>query len=294
VDAAHCTTRLRVGCALWAHRPWVGRFTSGHGSELADYATWCNAVEGNTTFYATPSAATVTRWADQAPTDFRFAFKVPRTVTHDQRLRPSAHRDVATFLRAIEPLGERVGPVQLQLPPSFGPEMLTQLRTFVTGLPTSYRWVVELRHRDFFAGGSAHRAVDDALGSAGVGRVVLDTRPLYASPADTDAAIEERSTKPRLPVVTDVMGGEPIVRVIAGNDIDIATKGLAAWLDPVVEWLRAGKRPYVFVHQPDNGHSPELARSFHEMVSVRVPGLVPLPESRTPDPPSGPDQAPLF
>ncbi len=278
---------------MWAHKPWVGRFI-GKGTELADYATWCNAVEGNTTFYATPSAATVRRWAEQAPADFRFAFKVPRTVTHDQRLRSSAHRDVAEFLRAVEPLGERVGPVQLQLPPSFGPESLGQVGTFVTGLPTSYRWVIELRHPAFFDDGAAHRAIDEILRKAGVGRVVLDTRPLYASAADTEAAVEERRTKPRVPIVTDVMGEEPIVRVIAGNDVGLAAAGLVAWTDQVIELLQAGRRPYVFAHQPDNGESPLLARRFHAAIAERVPGLAPLPEPTTIDTSSGTDQTSLF
>ena len=262
---------------MWAHKPWIGRFTTGHGNELADFATWCNAVEGNTTFYATPSASTVQRWAEQAPPDFRFAFKVPRTVTHEQRLRSAAHRDVADFLRAIEPLGERIGPVQLQLPPSFGPESLDRLRSFVGGLPTSQRWVVELRHRSFFDGGPVHRAADDALAAAGVGRVVLDTRPLYAAEAVTTAALDERRSKPRLPVVTDVMGDEPVVRVIAGDDVAGASAGLLAWADQVVDWLGAGRRPYVFAHQPENHESPRLARLFHDAVRARVPELTPLP-----------------
>ena len=269
-------TVLRVGCAMWAHKPWVGRFTR-KGTELANYATWCNAVEGNTTFYGTPSATTVAKWAEQAPLDFRFAFKVPRTVTHEQRLRRSAHRDVAAFLRSVEPLGDRIGPVQLQLPPTFGPESIDQLHTFVTGLPTSHRWVVELRHPAFFDGGDTHRQVDDVLATAAVGRVVLDTRALYATPATTTAAVEERRTKPRLPIVTDVMGVEPIVRVIAGDDVKTALEGLMAWTDQVVAWLADGRRPYVFAHQPENGQSPALARHFHAAVVERVPLLTALP-----------------
>jgi len=279
---------------MWAHRPWIGRFTSGHGNELADYARWCNAVEGNTTFYAAPSTATVHRWAEQAPIDFRFAFKVPRTVTHEQRLHISAHRDVAAFLRAIEPLGERIGPVQLQLPPSFGPESLDRLRAFVIGLPTSHRWVVELRHRAFFDGGSVHRAVDEALAAAGVGRVVLDTRPLYAVDAVTPAALDERRTKPRLPIVTDVMGDEPVVRVIAGDDVGSAFAGLTAWTAPVVDWLGSGRRPYVFAHQPENRDSPALARRFHAAVAERVPDLTPLPQPVPIDLSDSTDQASLF
>lgn len=278
---------------MWAHKPWIGRFTNGRGNELADYASWCNAVEGNTTFYAVPSAATVRRWSEQAPADFRFAFKVPRTVTHEQRLHTSAHRDVAAFLRAIEPLGERVGPVQLQLPPSFGPESSNQLRAFVTGLPTSYRWVVELRHPAFFDGGQVHRAADEALAAAGVGRVVLDTRPLRATGEVTPAAIEERRNKPLLPIVTTAMGDEPVVRVIAGDESGAAFAGLAAWVDQVVDWLAAGRRPYVFAHQPENRDSPMLARRFHTAVSERVRNLVPLPEPNVIDS-HGIDQASLF
>ncbi len=284
---------LRVGCAMWAHKPWVGRFTNGHGNELADYASWCNAVEGNTTFYAAPSAATVGRWAEQAPPDFRFVFKVPRTVTHEQRLRPGAHRDVAAFLRAIDPLGERIGPVQLQLPPSFGPEALDRLRAFVTGLPTSHRWAVELRHRAFFDGGPVHRAADEALAAAGVGRVVLDTRPLYAADAATTAALDERRTKPRLPIVTDVIGDDPVVRVIGGDDADLTFDGLAAWIDQVVDWLASGRRPYVFAHQPENLHSPALARRFHAAVAERTP-LAALPRPVTVDPVTAADQTTLF
>ena len=265
---------------MWAHPPWIGRFLSPtrRGHELADYAGWCNSVEGNTTFYAEPAARTVARWAEQAPPDFRFAFKAPRTVTHDRRLRPEAHHDLAAFLRAIEPLGERLGPIQLQLPPSFGPESVGALAEFVTRLPTSHRWAVELRHRAFFDGGDMHRRLDDTLLDVGVARVVLDTRPLYASPEHGSAANDERRSKPNLPVVTDVMGREPIVRVIGPDDADDNLDGLLAWVPTVVDWIADGCEPYVFVHQPENRESPAIARRLHAVVADRIPDLAPLAE----------------
>lgn len=274
---------LRVGCPMWAHKPWVGRFLSpgNRGNELAEYAGWCNAVEGNTTFYAVPSASTVARWAEQAPDDFRFAFKVPRAVTHESRLRADATGTLDQFLRAIEPLGARVGPVQVQLPPSFGPESLGALDAFVRRLSTAHRWVVELRHRAFFDGGAVHRRVDEVLAESGprsIGRVVLDTRPLYAAPIRTDASIEERRTKPRLPVVIDRVGDEPVIRVIGADTADESFAGLQAWTDQVVEWLSNGRRPYVFVHQPENLESPALARRFHDSVARHMPTIAPLPD----------------
>lgn len=265
---------------MWAHPPWVGRFLSpgNRGRELAEYARWCNSVEGNTTFYAVPSQRTIARWVEQSPTDFRFAFKVPRGVTHELRLRgEDALRTLAAFLDVIEPLGERVGPVQLQLPPSFGPESAHVLGSFVERLPAGHQWMVELRHPGFFDGGSAHRAVDDALHEAGVGRVVLDTRPLYAVSPQTDAALDERRTKPKLPVLTEVTGATPIVRVIGADDFDTTVHGMMAWTEQFAGWIAEGREPYLFVHQPENLESPRLARMFHDEVAMAVPELTPLP-----------------
>lgn len=265
---------------MWAHPPWVGRFLSAgkRGRQLEEYARWCNAVEGNTSFHAVPPERSVAKWADQAPPDFRFAFKVPRHITHELRLRgDDALRALDEFRAAIDPLGERVGPVQLQLPPSFGPDSLTVLRSFVARLPTSHHWVVELRHPAFFDGGPAHRAVDELLGDAGIGRVVLDTRPLYATSPMSEAAVEERRTKPRLPVVTDPMGPNPIVRVIGSDDLDGTADGLRTWIPQLVEWISEGREPYLFVHQPENLESPALARMIHAEVAALVDDLVPLP-----------------
>jgi uncharacterized protein YecE (DUF72 family) len=265
---------------MWAHPSWVGRFLSAgnRGRELAEYSRWCNAVEGNTTFYAVPAARTVARWVEQAPVDFRFAFKVPRHVTHELRLRTGA-ADVALagFLDAIEPLGDRIGPVQLQLPPSFGPDMFATLRSFVGRLPQSHQWAVELRHPAFFNGGAAHRSVDELFAAAGVGRVVLDTRPLYASPPRSDAAVEERRTKPRLPVVTDVMGASPIVRLIGSDDLGGTAEGLRVWIPQLAGWIAEGREPYLFVHQPENLESPALARMIHAEVATVVEGVAALP-----------------
>jgi uncharacterized protein YecE (DUF72 family) len=264
---------------MWAHPPWVGRFLSpgARGRELEEYARWCNAVEGNTTFYAVPAPSTVERWASQAPRGFRFAFKVPRHVTHELRLRGAdAHRALETFLAVLEPLADRLGPVQVQLPPSFGPAELSALRTFVTALPLSHRWVVELRHPGFFDGRPRH-VVDELLAERGIGRVVLDTRALYAHPPVSEAALEERRTKPKLPVLVDVMGPTPVVRVIGSDDAAGTLAGLRAWIPEVVDWLAEGREPYLFVHQPENRESPALARALHAEVAELVDGLDPLP-----------------
>lgn len=265
---------------MWAHRPWVGRFyPSGTkpGAELALYTTWCNAVEGNTTFYGEPSAATVGRWVDATPAEFRFAFKLPRTITHDKRLRDVAV-EVRSFLNRIEPLGSRIGPLQVQLPRTFTPDQLDTLFGFLRRLPTDWSWALELRHPGFFDRSPSRLRLDELCRERGIGRVVLDSRPLRRASAESDAAREELRTKPDLPVLLDATGPVPVVRVIGEDRASGTMEGLLAWVPQVVTWLRAGREPYVFVHQPENLDSPGLARAFHDAVATHITDLAPLPE----------------
>jgi len=266
---------------MWAHRPWVGRFypqRTRAGTELGLYTKLCNAVEGNTTFYAEPSSDTIQRWLDQTPPSFRFAFKLPREITHDRRLNDVA-RPVRSFLNTIEPLGNRVGPLQVQLPPAFEPGGLPVLLAFIRRLPADWKWTVELRHPGFFDGSAAHRELDELLVERGVGRVVLDTRPLYAAPARSEAASDERRNKPKLPISLDAVGPHPIIRVIGQDSPDGTLQGLLAWVPQLVEWISEGRTPYLFVHQPENIDSPALARHVHAEVCRHLPHLDPLPEA---------------
>lgn len=265
---------------MWAHRPWIGRFYpvgTRPGTELGLYATWCNAVEGNTTFYAEPSPSTVDRWREQAPSSFSFAFKLPRTITHDKRLRDVAG-EVRSFLNVIEPLGDRIGPVQVQLPASFGPDDTGALLAFTKRLPKDFSWALEVRHSGFFDGSDTQATLDAECRARDITRVVLDTRPLYASPPTSEAARDEQRKKPSLPVALDAVGSTPIVRVIGQDDVTGTLDGLLAWVPQLVEWLEQGCTPYVFVHQPENLESPGLARALHAAVAARIPGLVSLPD----------------
>ena len=104
---------LHVGCAMWTYPSWQGRYLAHSLSpqqRLSDYASWCNAVEGNTTFYATPALDTVASWAEQTNPDFRFILKLPKTITHERRL-TDVDEELHAFLAAVEPLGPGARPV---------------------------------------------------------------------------------------------------------------------------------------------------------------------------------------
>lgn len=285
---------LRVGCAMWANRAWIGPFLPAGtrpGDELAEYATWCTAVEGNTTFYALPPLDTVRRWAGATPTSFRFICKLPKTVTHEQRLR-GVDAEVASFLRLFEPLGERLGPVSIQLPPSFGPGDLGVLAAFLRRAPREATWAVEVRHPEFFGGGRAHAWLDRLLADTGVERIIMDTHTLFSKPPTDDAERDGWNNKPRLPVLSAVVTASPIVRFLGRTDPQETVAGWQPWLDVLAGWLADGRTPTMFVHTPDNVIALPLARLLHEQVAARFADLQPLPAPTVVEPPG--EQQRLF
>lgn len=265
---------------MWANRDWVGRHLPSDtraGQELEAYARLCTAVEGNTTFYALPDADSVARWADATPPGFRFVCKLPRTVTHDRRLR-HAEVDTAEFLDRMRPLGERLGPVTVQLPASFGPDDLPALDAFLRSVPDDVDWAVEVRHRAFEAEGPAERAIADLLSAHDADRVIIDTRAVFDGPRETPAEIEAYERKPRLAVRPMATSDQPIVRFIGQTDLDANEEYWRRWLGPIGRWLDAGLDPIVFLHTPDNVDAPVLARRFHAAVVAERPDVAPLPE----------------
>jgi uncharacterized protein YecE (DUF72 family) len=271
---------LHVGCAMWSYAPWQGRYLPGSLSprdRLRAYATWCNAVEGNTTFYAAPSLATVTSWAEQTAPDFRFVLKLPKTITHERRL-TDADGPLRAFLAAIEPLGPRAHALWIQLPPSFGPADLGALGGFLHRLPPGYRYCVEVRHRAFFDDPRSEQQLERALRDAGAEWVTFDTTVLFEGRPVSDAEREAWANKPRLPRTSRALTPYPVVRYLGRDDAARTVAGWQYWLDVVAGWLREGRSPNVFIHTPDNVDALELARRFHDDVRARVPEVEPLPE----------------
>ncbi|HET6320370.1 MAG TPA: DUF72 domain-containing protein [Chloroflexota bacterium] len=118
---------------------------------LGFYASVFDTVEVNATFHGLPSASTVRSWYDKTPHGFSFALKVPREITHDMRLeRPAVEPRTQHFLRVASQLGDKCGPMLVQLPPSFERtrEHERRLNEFLELLPSDrYEVAIELRHR---------------------------------------------------------------------------------------------------------------------------------------------------
>lgn len=268
---------FRIGCALWAYKGWIGPLfpNKARSSDLLMlYSQRFTTVEGNTTFYSVPDEKTVNRWANEVPPEFRFCPKLPKSVTHSGLLHGHIPEAIA-FLERMQGLGDRLGPLFAQLPPSYGPSQLADLGQFLRGLPRGVAdFSLEVRHPDWFKPPHAER-LTDLLGELGIGRVLLDSRPIYEVP-DHPSLYAERK-KPRLPLQfsspTDVI----LVRYISHPTLAMNDRFLKDWLPQIDRWLQTGKQLYFFVHCPMEEQSPTNARHVQTLLEQQGAPVPPLP-----------------
>ena len=181
---------MRVGCTGWSIPATSGAAFPGTGSHLERYAQRFGAVEISSSFYRHHLPRTYARWAATVPADFRFAVKLPRTVTHDARLGAAGFPDLDRFLSEVEHLGDRLGPLLVQLPPSL-PFDAGRVGAFFAALAarTPAAIACEPRHQSWFTG-----TADALLAEARVARVAADPAlvPAAAEPGGWTGLVYRR------------------------------------------------------------------------------------------------------
>jgi uncharacterized protein YecE (DUF72 family) len=284
-----------LGCPVWANKDWVGGlFPAGSKSAdfLALYSRRLTTVEGNTTFYAVPKPEVVARWAAETPEGFRFCLKLPRDVSHAG---PLARQIDATraFLERMAPLGPRLGPCFLQLPPGYGPAQRGDLARWLEAWPAERPVAVEVRHPDWYtAPGEA--ALMELLERRGAGRVVMDVRPIREGGEGGRLLDDARERKPDVPLrPLRVPGAPALVRYIGHTDPAQNEVYLDEWADRLAAWLGEGTEVYLFMHCPDEALAPALCRAIQGLLEARG-AAPPLPWQPDEPPPAPPEQLSLF
>jgi len=266
-----------IGCPAWGYKEWIGNFFPPRTSAsefLKLYSRRLTTVEGNTTFYATPSAETVARWRQEMPATFRFCPKVSRSISHADRL-DATRAETLAFTERLRALGASLGPMFLQLPPSFGPAHLAQLQTFLDFWPPDLRLAVEVRHPGFYTG--QHTAPLNALLSQhNAARVIMDTRPIRMGTTQEQQIHAARERKPDLPVQIVLTTDFAFVRYIGHPRMEVNEPLLDGWAQRLAQWLKQGATLYVFCHCPFEVHSPALCAELYRRVGELTP-LPPLP-----------------
>lgn len=288
---------LYLGCPVWSFKGWVGNFyPKGTTSKdfLWEYARRLTAIEGNTTFYAVPAAKTIASWIEHAPETFRFCLKIPKAISHSGRLADQVERALG-FADVMRPLGSRLGPMFLQLPPGYSPNRQPDLATFLKAFPKDIRLGVEVRHLDWFD--EPHRsALNRLLAEHNMARVVIDTRPIRELAGDDrikgsayESLLEARERKPDVPVFEEVTADFTFLRFIGHPEMGHNQPWMNEWTPRIAGQLSAGLEAFVFCHSPDNYLAPHIAKEFHSQISSRIK-IAPLPwdDSETPAEPLQP------
>jgi len=160
---------IYVGCAGWSLPKAEQDAFPVEGAHLQRYAARFPAVEINSSFYRPHRPTTYARWAASVPEGFRFAVKAPKAITHQRRL-VGAEDLLEEFLAQISALGEKLGCVLVQLPPSLAFDRST-VETFMEGFRARHTGavVLEPRHDSWFTA-----SVGALLEEHQVGRVAAD------------------------------------------------------------------------------------------------------------------------
>lgn len=198
-------------------------------SRLKYYASLFNSIEINSIFYKLPKGATIANWSESVADDFRFTFKVSKTITHSKGLQFAA-KDVKDFVNAVENVGDKKGCLLAQFPPSIKFDKIDRLQKFLETIgeatdKTNWKLAVEFRDSSWY-----EKEVNELLAEFDATRVIQDM-PKSATP------IED--------VKSDFIyfrfhGPEPRYR---GDYSDSFLKNNA---EQIKKWIREKKTVYVY------------------------------------------------
>lgn len=247
---------IYIGATGYHMKPWVGQWYpegAKQGDYLMHYGRQFNTIEHNSTHYRMPDAATIARWREETPADFRFCPKVLQAISHAPDLGAS-NTLIEAFSDAVAGLEDRYGCTFLQTPPAFAPHHYIRLERFLLRWPRVLPVAVEVRHSEFFPESPAYFELLEKHGAAAVITDVAGRRDVC----------HMHLTAPRT-----------LIRFV-GNGLhpsDFAR--IDAWATRVAAWCARGLREvYFFTHEPDNLLSPELAAYTATAFKKQLPKAV--------------------
>ena len=247
---------IYLGATGYNMKPWVGQWYPPGAKDkdfLRYYGTQFNTIEHNTTHYRIPDVATVARWREETPADFRFCPKIPQTISHARDLGLNGGQ-ITVFCEAIAGLEEKLGCCFLQVPPHFSTRDLNLLARFLENFPSEIPLAVEVRHESFFQKNVASEDFFQLLQSHNVATVITDV-------AGRRDVCHARLTNRHV-----------LVRFVGNGLHPSDYQRIEAWSERLKIWIDAGLHEvYFFTHEPDNLLAPDLAVFCAAVFSAKMP-----------------------
>ena len=242
---------LYLGTSGWSYSDWEGTLypkALPSGSRLAEYVKRYATVEIDSTFYGTPRRSTVQKWREISPEGFLFAAKFPQEVTHERKLVDS-EVEAEGFVRTMAELGDRLGPLLLQFPPSFAVGGMGVLEDFLKRLPDGFRYAVEVRHRSWLGSD-----LPEMLRERGAALTLVD----YPRMPRMEEATADFSYIRWLGDRREFPSGHTHPKKERKDD-------LLWWSDLVGRFLEEGRVVFAYANNHYQNHSPSTLDRFLEM-----------------------------
>lgn len=235
---------------------------------LSYYATQFNILEVDATFYRIPAVSTVKGWYAKTPQDFRFALKVPQEITHE-RVLADADSVFAEFLRATEPLGEKLAVMLLQFPyfnkkafcsPA---EFIARLKPFLEKLPATPRFALEIRNK-YWLGPSLY----DLLRKHNVALALID-HPWMPRPGEWSAKVDPITTDfTYIRWLGDRKAIEERTKTWDKTVVD-RTGDLQEWVEACRNFQKRKIRVFAFANNHYGGYAPDTLHLFEELMEKK-------------------------
>jgi len=249
---------------------------------LAFYAEHFPTVEVDSTFYACPSARTVTNWEARTPEGFIFSVKVPQTITHDKVL-VGCDAELEEFFRTMAILGPKLGPMVFQFP-FFNRsifrdrhQFLDRFVPFLKKLPGARRFAIEIRNHDWLDAEFANLLRDHKIA------LVLQDRSWMPSP--THLKFDPITTDwTYIRWLGDRKGIEEQTTTWDRTVVD-RTIELSSWVDYCYQIRKRGVLIYAYANNHYAGHAPATIAQFRHLWHTKgLPELDKPPRIRPKEP----------
>lgn len=230
-----------IGTSGYNYPEWRGSFYPSDLSSakmLPYYAARFPTVEINYTFYRMPTEKLVAGWAAQTPSPYKFTLKAPRRITHDSRLRHVGPL-VGSFCQVAATLGDKLGALLFQLPPSARKD-LALFDAFLGDLPPKVCAAFEFRHPSW---------LDDEVFER------LAARGLALCIADSE----------RLSTPVKVTADYAYFRL---RDEGYTPDDIAAWADTIRAATNGCRDVFVYFKHEEQGKGPELAAALRQHLGL--------------------------
>jgi len=238
--------RAFIGTSGWAYKHWRGGVWYPEGlrqkDEFAYHTRQFDTVEINSTFYHLPPEATFAGWAEKSPPGFVFAVKFSRYLTHMKKL-ADPQEPLQLFLGRAAAMGEKLGPVLLQLPPSLQLDT-GRLTALLALLPGDRRFTFEFRHESWFC------------------------EDIYGLLRQHNAALTISDT-PRYPLVERVTADFVYVRLHGHERLyasNYSDEQLREWAGKMMRWMAQKRDVYAYFDNDAHGYAAWNARTLRGMV----------------------------